>query len=344
MTVPQLQDRHGRHINYVRISVTERCNFRCVYCMPAQGDPFARQPELLTNPEILSVARVLVAGGVKKIRITGGEPLIRADVPALIEQLHRLDGLEHVALTTNAFLLPKYAQHLADAGLNSINISLDTLRQDRFKEITRVGSLERVLEGLEAAQTAGIRDIKLNAVIIRGFNDDELHQLVAFAAKHDAIMRFIEFMPIGTQTIWGNSGMASCVSAKEMREHLSSIWSLEALQTRFGSGPARYWQVRGDGLPEGGARVGIISAVTECFCGDCNRLRLTARGGLRACLADDGEVDLRAIVRASAPDLAPLSVRLRAGIERALAAKKERHQFDLHAPGVTNKAMNAIGG
>lgn len=344
MTAHQLQDRHGRHIDYVRISVTERCNFRCVYCMPAQGDPFARQPELLTNPEIISVANVLVEGGVKKIRITGGEPLIRSEVPELIEHLHQLEGLEHVALTTNAFLLPKYAVQLADVGLNSINISLDTLQPARFKEITRVGSLERVLEGLKAAQAAGIRDIKLNAVIIRGFNDDELHQLVAFAAKHDVIMRFIEFMPIGTQTIWGNSGMAPCVSAREMREHLSSIWSLTPLKTRFGSGPARYWQIDGDGLPKDGARVGIISAVTECFCGDCNRLRLTARGGLRACLADDGEVDLREIVRASDSTLAPLSVRLRAGIEQALAAKKERHQFDLHAPGVTSKAMNAIGG
>ena len=339
----RLVDRFGREVNYLRISLTERCNFRCVYCMPAQGDPFSANPELLDWDELSRAVSVFAARGVRKVRLTGGEPLVRADVPALIAKLKALDGIEHVALTSNGFLLPRYAKSLADAGLDSLNLSIDSLDPERFRQITRHGSLGRVLEGFRALREAGVQDIKLNAVIVRGLNDDEVEDLVRFAAHEGVILRFIEVMPIGQDTVWGDDGRDACVSSRELRERLARRWDLTPDRTRYGAGPARYWSVLGDGLPAEGATLGIISAVTECFCENCNRLRMTATGGLRACLADDHEIDLRAILRS------PLSENdqrhlLSNAIDKSLGDKKERHSFALEAGGVTIKSMNAIGG
>ena len=339
----QWRDRHQRQVTYLRVSVTERCNFRCVYCMPAQGDPFAPQPELLTVAELGQLVEVFASRGVSKVRITGGEPLVRSDVPQLVARLHQVPGIEHVALTTNAFLLERQAEALAKAGLNSVNISLDSLRPERFERLARVDGLDRVLRGLTRAQQVGIPSIKLNAVVIRGFNDDEVIELVEFAMSRGVIMRFIEFMPIGRSTIWGASGKDTCVSAAQLRKTLSERWELEAEQTRYGAGPARYLRLYGPGAPPEGASVGIISAVSECFCSGCNRLRLSAKGGLRACLADDHELDLRQIIR-SEGSLEHRTEALIAAIERALGDKKESHRFDLEEPGVTTKAMHAIGG
>ena len=346
---PLLLDRFGRRVTYLRVSVTDRCNFRCVYCMPAEGDPFLHNPELLTFDEIQALVEVFVSRGLRKVRITGGEPLVRAGVPELVARLRGVEGIEVVALTTNAFLLDRQAAPLAEAGLSAVNISLDSLRPERFRELTRHGDLSRVIAGLDAAIEAGIPTIKLNAVVIRGFNDDEVCELVEFAADRGVALRFIEFMPIGQRTRWGTSGATSCVPAQELRAVLSSRWQITPIDPalpahqRLG-GPARAMHLSGPGLPDAGARVGIISAVTEHFCSTCNRLRISARGGLRACLADDREADLRGILRDPALDPAARHEHLARAIAAALDGKRERHTFDLNAPGVTSTPMNAIGG
>jgi cyclic pyranopterin phosphate synthase len=341
-----LTDRFGRRVDYLRVSLTDRCNMRCVYCMPEQGDPFLRSPELLTADEIVTLGHVFAALGVKKIRLTGGEPLVRAGVPALVAALRAIPGIEHVALTTNALLLARHAEALHRAGLSSVNISLDSLVPATFARITRSApdALARVIEGVEAARAVGIPSIKLNAVIVRGLNDREVVDLVRWAAERGLVMRFIEFMPIGEQTVWGTSGKDSCVSAKALREALASVWRLEPERARFGAGPARYWRAFGEGLPQEGQPVGVISAVTECFCDGCNRVRISSMGGLRACLADDHEVDLRAPLRDAALDEVGRQVALLEAIRRALGSKKERHSFDLDRPGVTRVAMHALGG
>jgi cyclic pyranopterin phosphate synthase len=337
----KLTDRFGRKLTYMRISVTDRCNFRCVYCMPADGLPFAPREELLSYEEITELVEVFAAQGVRRVRITGGEPLVRAELPRLVAMLKEVEGIDKVAMTTNAFLLKKYAQPLKDAGLDSVNISLDTLDAARFKEITRVGSLERVLEGIEAARQADFSSIKLNAVIVGGFNDDEMPDLVRFAMERDLIMRFIEFMPIG-DTVWAE-GKGDCVPARTMRETLSEHWTLEADTERYGTGPARYWRLHGADTPDEGHPFGIISAVTECFCATCNRVRLTSVGGLRACLADDQEVDLREPLR-TVDDPQRRREVVEHRIQMALFGKKERHAFDIDGGSVTNKQMTSIGG
>lgn len=336
-----LTDRFGRQVSYLRISVTDRCNFRCVYCMPAEGIPHAPRKELLSFEEIVELVEVFAAEGVNRVRITGGEPLVRADVPELVGMLKGVDGIERVAMTTNAFLLARHARALKDAGLDSLNISLDTLDPKRFEEITRVGSLERVLGGIEAAREAGFDKIKLNAVIVGGFNDDEMLDLVEFGVERDMIMRFIEFMPIG-DTVWAQ-GKGDCVPAKDMREAVGERWRLEPDPQTYGKGPARYWRLHGPDTPADGHPFGIIAAVTECFCAACNRVRLTSQGGLRACLADDHEVDLRQPLRTLA-DPAERRRVVEERIQAALYGKKERHAFDIDGDSVTAKQMTAIGG
>lgn len=343
--VALLRDRFARRVDYLRVSVTDRCNFRCMYCMPEEGDPYSSQPELLSVDEFVSIIEVFATRGVRKVRFTGGEPLVRADVPELIKRVKEVEGIEHVALTTNGFLLGRAAKRLKEAGLDSLNISLDSLKAERFAKLARVDALERVQRGIEQALEAGLSKIKLNAVIIRGFNDDEIIELVEYALSLGVIPRFIEFMPIGQGTIWQEHGGNTCVPAAELRQVLSARWQLEADKRQHGAGPARYWSLRGPGVDEAEAPVvGIISAVTECFCAGCNRMRLTAQGGLRGCLADDHELDLREIVRSSTLSPEQREAAIVAAISTSLGDKKESHSFDLSKPGVTLKSMSAIGG
>jgi cyclic pyranopterin phosphate synthase len=339
-----LTDGFGRSVHYLRVSLTDRCNLRCVYCMPAEGDPFLQTPELLTHDEIVSLARSFAPLGVKKIRLTGGEPLVRKGVAALVAALRAVPGIEHVALTTNALLLGRQAEALAAAGLSSVNISLDSLDPANFARMARIGGLDKVIEGIEAAQAASIPSIKLNAVVVRGMNDHEIVPLARWAMQRGLIMRYIEFMPIGEQTIWGASGEMTCMSARDIRAALAEAWRVEPERERFGAGPARYWRLHGEGAPPEGHPIGVIAAVTECFCEGCNRVRISSTGGLRACLADDHEVDLRAILRDATLDQAGRDAALVAAIQRSLGSKKERHSFDLTQPGVTRTAMHALGG
>ena len=333
-------DSYGREITYLRVSITDRCNFRCEYCMPAEGLSHLPRPELLSYEELEQVIRVFAEHGVRKVRLTGGEPLVRADVPGLVSRIAAIDGIEGVAMTTNAFLLGRHAKDLKTAGLDELNISLDSLKRERFEKITRGSHYDRVLEGIDAARAAGFEKIKLNAVVIRGFNDDELVDLVRYAANHGAIMRFIEFMPIGHNTIWGPHATFPAI---EIRERLAAKWDVKLEKGRYGAGPARYWRVRGEGLPEEGTPVGFISAVTECFCADCNRVRITPQGGMRACLADEREVNLRDALRDGRERELQIE-ELKRLVALGLLGKKEAHSFDMEGDAVTLTTMNAIGG
>ncbi len=218
MTTSPLIDRYDRQITYLRLSVTDRCNYRCVYCMPVEGISYMPQAELLTFEEIEDVVSALAAVGVQRVRVTGGEPLVRRDITNLIQRLGEIDGIDEVLMTTNAHLLERHAKAVVDAGLAGVNISLDSLRQDRFSQLTRGGDLSRAVDGLRAVKAAGIPSIKLNAVVIRGFNDDELGDLVRFSAAEGVVLRFIEFMPIGEETVWGDG---ACVPASEIRGRLA---------------------------------------------------------------------------------------------------------------------------
>ncbi len=333
-----LVDRFNRPVTYLRLSVTDRCNFRCVYCMPAEGLDFGPNSTLLTFEEIERLVRLMAAGGVRRVRLTGGEPLVRRDLPALVARLSAIEGVDQVVMTTNGHQLGRCAEALREAGLTGLTVSLDSLDEARFAQITRGGELSAVLAGIEAASRAGFEGIKINAVIIRGFNDDELDDMVAWAVERGHILRMIEFMPIGADTIWGQGG---CVPVAEMEASLGLRWSLEPLGEVASAGPARYFRVAGRGgqLRRGEGKVGFISAVTRCFCDGCNRVRVTAQGGLRACLADDREVDLRALMRGGEGDEA-----LEEAIRGSLWGKLASHSFNIDGGAVTRKQMVSIGG
>lgn len=334
---PQFVDNYGRQVTYARISVTDRCNFRCVYCMPADATDFLPREELLTFEELEKIAQVLTRHGVTRFRITGGEPLLRRDLAHLVHRLKSLDSAVNVHMTTNGFLFQKNAAELKQAGLDSVTISLDSLRQDRFQRLARVDGLERVLNAIRSARAAGFLKVKLNAVIIEGFNDDELVDLVNFARRMNATLRFIEFMPVGEHTYWNHLG--EYISASTMRMRLAEQFSLRPAGTNDGAGPARYWQLaRGSDITE----VGFISAVTECFCSDCNRIRITPQGGLRGCLADDHEVNLRNVLRNHQPE--EWDERIADAVRTSLGSKKERHSFETDGRGVTRVHMHSIGG
>lgn len=331
-----LVDRFRRRVTYLRLSVTDRCNYRCTYCMPATQLEFMPSSELLSFEEIIEVVSAMAEVGVRRVRVTGGEPLVRRDVTHLVAKLGEIPGIDEVVMTTNGHLLARHAADLAAAGLAAVNVSVDSLRPERFAAITRGGDLSRVLEGVQAAKDAGIPTVKVNTVAIDGFNDDEIVEFVRFGAANGIVQRFIEFMPIGSDTIWEGG---RCLSAKRIREDLGNVFRMRAVGFQDGNGPARYWHLSGAGLPKEGYEVGIIAAVTECFCDACNRVRLTAQGGLRACLADDREVDLKRIVRTNGSKGALL-----AAVHGALVGKRESHDFDLDGGAVTTKQMVSIGG
>ncbi len=333
---PALVDRFRRRVTYLRLSVTDRCNYRCTYCMPATQLEFMPSSELLSFEEIIEVVSAMAEVGVRRVRVTGGEPLVRREVTDLVARLGEISGIDEVVMTTNGHLLARHAEALAAAGLAAVNVSVDSLRPDRFAAITRGGDLARVLEGLQAAKDAGIPVVKVNTVAIDGFNHDEVVDFVRFGADHGIVQRFIEFMPIGSDTIWEGG---RCLPAKKIREDLGAVFRMRASGFRDGNGPARYWRLFGAALPDEGYEVGIIAAVTECFCDACNRVRLTAQGGLRACLADDREVDLKHVLREVGTKGALL-----AAVRGALVGKRESHDFDLEGGAVTTKQMVSIGG
>ncbi|WP_322814306.1 GTP 3',8-cyclase MoaA [Chloroflexus sp.] len=285
-------DQYGRRIDYLRVSLTDRCNMRCVYCMPAVGVQFAPRPELLTNEELLLVITAAARAGFRKLRLTGGEPTLRHDLVNLVRELKRIPGIEHIAMTTNALRLRKLAQPLREAGLDRVNISIDTLDPLKFRMITRGGNLEEVWAGIEAADAAGLHPIKLNAVVVRGMNDDEVVRLAGLTLERPWEFRFIEVMPLT-----GVAGLAEegIVASAELIAHLEQHYGPLEEIGHAPSDPARTYR-----LPGAKGVIGFISSVSDPFCATCNRMRLTADGRLHLCLLRDDEVDLRAAVRGGA--------------------------------------------
>jgi len=321
-----LSDSFQRPVNYLRISVTDRCNLRCLYCMPTEGISLLSHSDILTYEEISTVAQAAVELGIVKLRLTGGEPLVRSGLTTLVAMLAGIRGIDDISLTTNGMLLERYAGELKKAGLRRINISLDSLHGDRFHSITRVGELDQVLRGIEAARQVGLDPVKTNTVVIRGTNDDEILDFARLTIEGDWHVRFIEYMPFA-----GDEGGRLLVPVSEMKQRIETLGELEPSLPN-GGGPAKYFR-----LPGASGTIGFISPVSEHFCRACNRLRLTADGKLRPCLFSDNEVDLREPLRqgATAGDIKRL-------IREAVSLKPAGHKLKA---GVTcERLMAQIGG
>ena len=326
-----LIDRFQRRITYLRISVTDRCDLRCVYCM-SEDMKFLPRASLLTLEEIVRVGRCFVELGVSKIRITGGEPLHRRNILKVFRELGQLDGLHDLTVTTNGTQLPRFAHDLKQAGVTRINVSLDTLRPERFRAMTRNGRLERVMAGLDAAAEAGFGRVKLNSVVLKNRNHDETHELVAFAIERGFDISFIEEMPLG---MVGDHDRAECYySSDHIRDDLSAHFELVPTAETTG-GPSRYFRI-----PGVETRVGFISPHSHNFCEHCNRVRLTSEGRLLLCLGQEHSADLRRVVRANPTD----DEVLKAAIVAAMDVKPRGHDFDLQAKPVIFRHMNHTGG
>lgn len=283
-------DACGRAVTYLRISVTDRCNLRCVYCMPEAGVPWQSRAAILTYEEIARLVAVGADLGLRKIRLTGGEPLVRPDLPCLVRLLARIPGIEEITLTTNGLLMPRYAHGLVEAGLQRVNVSLDTLRPDRFRRITRWGDIDDAWRGIHAAESAGLTPLKINMVVIRGVNEDEVVDMAALTLEKEWHIRFIEWMPLGLVNPRPPGGT---VTAHDIQDLLISRFGwLAPTSAVAASGPARTFR-----LPGSLGSIGFISPVSQHFCDTCNRLRLTADGKLRPCLLADHEIDAREALR-----------------------------------------------
>ncbi len=323
-----LYDCWQRQINYLRISVTDRCNLSCSYCT-TDLLPRLTHDDILRYEEIHKVVQAAASMGINKVRLTGGEPLMRLDLSELVKLISQIDGIDDISLTTNGILLSKYAAELKEAGLNRVNISLDTLKEERFKQITGQGKLEDVLSGIEAAHLAGLEPVKINMVVLRNVNDDEAIDLARMSISQGWHVRFIEFMPFGMP----KADAFGTVSTQEIQEQIQSLGKLEPYTGKTGNGPARYYR-----LPGAEGTIGFISAVTEHFCQSCNRLRLTSDGQLRPCLLDDDEVNLKEPLRneASREELKLL-------IQQAVVLKRERHHLN-EGLSPKKRPMRQIGG
>jgi GTP 3',8-cyclase len=331
MRLEPLFDGHGRRISDLRVSVTDRCNFRCQYCMPAEGLPWLDRSEVLTFEEIERLVRLFVAMGIEDVRLTGGEPLVRRDFPRLASMLSRIDGLQDLSLTTNGYLLERDAAALVDAGIQRVNVSIDSLQRDRFFQITRRDSLPQVLRGLEAlAQHPEVHPIKVNAVAMRGFTEEEAIPFAEFARSTAFQVRFIEFMPLDGDHNWTPDAV---LTGDALRRIIHAVYPLEELP-REPSATARVFR-----FADGRGEIGFINPVSEPFCSDCNRVRLTAEGKLRTCLFSLHETDLRDPLRASATD-AELETLIRDAVWR----KELKHHVG--EPGFRQppRTMSAIGG
>ncbi|WP_447946731.1 GTP 3',8-cyclase MoaA [Microbacterium lacticum] len=328
-----LVDRFGRVHRDLRISLTDRCSLRCTYCMPEQGNEWLARSGLMTADEIVRVAGIAAASGITTFRLTGGEPLLRTDVVDIVRRLAAISGPHgpvEIAMTTNGIRLADMLPDLAAAGLDRLNISIDTLDRERFRELTRRDRLEDVRAGIAAAAASGLRPLKLNAVAMRGVNDDELVDLVEFALAHDAQMRFIEQMPLDAGHTWDRRQM---VTRDEILTELRARWDLEPVPGRGGAPAERFL------LDGGPASVGVIASVTAPFCGDCDRLRLTADGQLRNCLFSLDEYDLLPVLRAGVDDVAVDRM-----LRGCVAGKLPGHAIDDPSFLQPARGMNAIGG
>lgn len=325
----QLQDRFGRVHNAMRISVTDKCNLRCHYCMPVTGVECAPRERLLTFEQIVQTVQVANRLGIDRIRITGGEPLLRRDLPRLIGMLKRETDSANISLTTNSLMLEKYAGPLAEAGLDRINISLDSLRPDRFEKITRFGVLETVWRGIEAASKAGLRPIKINTLLLTGFNEDEVEDWIALTMENEISVRFMELMPIGEGAKMAEIG--GYLNLTSLKDRLVETHGLAPVSNDGGNGPARYYAV-----PGARGTLGFITPLSNKYCDTCSRMRLTSTGELRACLAHDEHVDISEAIRAG--DEAGIE----AGFVRAVGNKVAGHNWE--SGQITQIGMSQVGG
>ncbi len=326
-----MKDQFGRTINYLRISVTDKCNLRCAYCMPVEGLPWIPKAEILRYEEIVEIVRQMSDLGLRRVRLTGGEPLVRRDLPELVRGLRALDVLEDISLSTNAILLPAMADELRAAGVDRLNISLDTLRRDRFTRLARRPErfYDDTMEGIAAAEAADFRPLKINCVVMRGFNDDELADFAAMTRDRPWHVRFIELMPTEENLFLSDR----FISADELLGRLETSDELVPVEGPIGNGPARYFQ-----LPGARGTVGVITPLSHNYCDRCNRMRLTADGRLRTCLFGTHEVDLKGPLRATG-DVVP-------AVREALAGKPERHFLQLGAASGSGglSALSQVGG
>ena len=328
-----LRDSYGRAIRDLRVSLTDRCNFRCFYCLPHGEPPIAPKEQMLSYEEIEYVCDIFVSLGIEKIRLTGGEPMLRRDIETIIQKLGKLKpALHDLALTTNGYFLPERAQGLKDAGLDRVTISLDSLKRDVFKRMTGVDVLDKVLAGIAAAKNAGLEPIKINAVIVRGHNEDEVADFAAFAREHNVKMRFIEFMPLDSGHEWSR---ADVVSGKEIRERIGERFPLVGVDVARGSETSSRYRFA-DGAP---GEIGIIAPVTEPFCGACSRIRLTADGQIRTCLFSTVEHSLRDVVRSGASRAEIVDY-----IESVILKKEPRHFINDPGFVTPSRTMSFIGG
>jgi cyclic pyranopterin phosphate synthase len=333
-----LIDPFQRSISYLRVSVTDRCNLRCVYCMPEEGVPFVPHQEILTLEEIARIIRVATGMGLRRVRLTGGEPLVRKGIVNLVRWIGQTPGIEDISLTTNAMLLPSCAHELAAAGLRRVNVSLDTLRPERFRQITRRGDLSAVMAGIAAARDAGLSPVKLNVVVMREVNDDEIVEIARTTQEEDWQVRFIELMPFMEEQetcIRDTSLVPGFVPAQAVKRQIEeALGPLEPAETDTGGGPAKYYR-----LPGARGLIGFISPLSEAqFCATCNRMRLTADGKIRPCLLTDQEVDLKQTLRRGGSD-----DDLRQRILAALDSKPDAHHLgDGNRP--RQRRMAQIGG
>jgi GTP 3',8-cyclase len=329
-----LRDSYNRPIRDLRVSLTDRCNFRCFYCLPHGEPPIAPKEQMLSYEEIDYVCEIFVSLGIEKIRLTGGEPMLRRDIETIIRKLSRLksSGLQDLALTTNGYYLPDRAQSLKDAGLDRVTISLDSLKRDVFKRMTGVDVLDKVLNGIAATKKAGLEPIKINAVIVRGHNEDEVADFAAFAREHDVKMRFIEFMPLDSGHEWAREDV---VSGREIRERISERFPLVRVDVARGSDTSSRYRFA-DGAP---GEIGIIAPVTEPFCGACSRIRLTSDGQIRTCLFSTIEHSLRDVVRSGASRAEIVEY-----IESVIMKKEPRHFINDPDFVTPSRTMSFIGG
>ncbi len=305
-----MKDRYERKIEYLRVSVTDRCNLRCRYCMPKEGiEDKKPHRDILTLEEIYEIVKASTLLGIKKVRITGGEPLTRKGIPGLIKKISQLNSIKDIAMTTNGILLKTYARELKEAGLSRVNISLDTMNEEKYKYITRFGSLKDVLDGINESKKAGLLPIKINTVLIGGFNDDEIEDFVNLTINEDIHVRFIELMPIGQAANWAKENFAPNTLV------LDKFASLKPIPREDKSSPAEYYK-----LPGARGTVGLINPISHQFCGNCNRIRLTADGKIKPCLHSDRELDVKEALR-SGEDITKI-------IESSIWVKPKMHHLN----------------
>jgi cyclic pyranopterin phosphate synthase len=326
-----LLDPYKRKINYLRVSVTDRCNLRCRYCMPEDGIPLIRHEDILTYEEILRIVRVFASEGISKVRLTGGEPLVRKGIVGFVFSLSQVKGIRDLSLTTNGILLRKFAQDLKQAGLRRINISLDSLRKGRFLQITRRDGFEQVWAGIEEALRVGLSPIKINMVAMKGLNDDEIESFARLTIRLPLTIRYIEYMPSGNGEEWKESDI---LTIPQIKSRLENIGKLIPIPSDQWDGPAKRFRIDG-AIGE----IGLIGAVSSHFCEECNRIRLTPDGRLRTCLFSDDEIDVREILRNGGTDQ-----NLKERLLVALATKPERHHINTHQFKKCQRNMSAIGG